>query len=396
MSPNRARDLTNSNPPNTANGTLSIRRTFVNNSGANVTRLRFRIVDITTTPTSAGNADLRALTSGQISVTVSSGLKTVEGTTLETPPVQASGGGINATLAINSVTLANPLANGGQVDLQFLLGVNNNESNFRFLVVPEANTQALLSSSEHLTMGNPSNATTDVNQPANFLIEKPEYVLSYNRDRGTAIWTSWHLDPTWLGSAPRQNDFRADTSLPAGWYQVQGTDYSGSGFDRGHMTPSADRTNTVSSNSATFLMTNMIPQSPDNNQGPWADLENYLRTLVNAGNELYIISGGSGIGGNGSNGGTTTTIAGGHVTVPSQTWKVIIVIPQGTNDVSRVTTSTRTIAVIMPNSQGIRTVDWHTYRVSVDQVEALTGFDFFSNVSPSVQAVIESVVDNQP
>jgi endonuclease G len=234
-------------------------------------------------------------------------------------------------------------------------------------------------------MGNPSNAVTDVNQPTNFLMEKPQYVLAYHRDRGTPIWTSWHLDSTWLGSAPRQNDFRADTTLPAGWYQVQGTDYSGSGFDRGHMTPSADRTKTVSDNSATFLMTNMIPQLPANNQGPWADLESYARTLVAAGNELYIISGGTG---------TQGTIASGHVTVPTQTWKVIMVLPVGTDDVSRVTTSTRLIAVIMPNSGTINT-DWRTYRVSVDQVEALTGFDFFSNVSPAIQSSIEATVDNQ-
>ncbi|MDT7808426.1 MAG: endonuclease mitochondrial [Acidobacteriota bacterium] len=248
---------------------------------------------------------------------------------------------------------------------------------------------------EHLTMGNPSNAVVDVNQPANYLLDKTQYAVSYNRDKGRPNWVSWHLDSTWLGSTPRQDDFRNDTTLPAGWYQVQATDYTGSGFDRGHHCPSADRTNTVASNSATFLMTNMMPQSPDNNQGPWAALETYCRTLVSSGNELYIIAGGSGSGGTGSNGGTTTTVASGHVAVPSQTWKVIIVMPTGTNDVSRVTTSTRTIAVIMPNTQGIRANDWKTYRVSVDQVESLTGYDFFSNVSTSIQSVIEARVDNQ-
>jgi endonuclease G len=250
------------------------------------------------------------------------------------------------------------------------------------------------SSSEHLIMGNPSNATVDVNQPTNYLMEKPQYALSYHRDNGRANWVSWHLDSTWMGSAPRQDDFRNDTTLPSGWYQVQGTDYSGSGFDRGHYCPSADRTSTVANNSATFLMTNMMPQSPDNNQGPWADLEDYSRTLVNAGYELHIIMGGVGQGGTGSNGGVTMTIAGGHVQVPAQTWKVILVQPQGTNDVARVTTSTRVIAVRMPNVQGIRSNNWQQYRVSVDQVEQLTGYDFFSNVPSSIQAVIESVVDN--
>lgn len=89
------------------------------------------------------------------------------------------------------------------------------------------------------------------------------------------------------------------------------------------------------------------------------------------------------------------TIAGGRVQVPAQTWKVILVQPQGTNDVARVTISTRVIAVIMPNTQGIRTDAWQEYRVSVDEVEQLTGYDFFSNVPGSIQAAIESVVDNQ-
>ena len=238
---------------------------------------------------------------------------------------------------------------------------------------------------EHLTMGNPSNAITNTSQPNNYLMQKPQYALSYSRDNGGPNWVSWHLDNSWLGSTPRQDDFRADTTLPTGWYRVQATDYSGSGFDRGHMCPSADRTVTVTANSSTFLMTNMIPQLPANNQGVWANLESYSRTLVSQGNELYIISGGHGL---------QHFIANGRVAVPAQTWKVIIVLPVGSNDVARVTTATRTIAVVVPNSGSINS-DWRTYRVSVDQVEAITGFDFFSNVSSGIQAVIEGLVDNQ-
>jgi endonuclease G len=238
--------------------------------------------------------------------------------------------------------------------------------------------------SVHLTLGNPSGAVADTADFDNYLMVKPQYALAYHRDRGTPVWVSWHLDSAWLGSTPRQDDFRADTTLPAGWYRVLGTDYSGSGYDRGHMTPSADRTQTVADNSSTFLMTNMIPQLPANNQGPWASLETYCRTLAGAGNELYVVSGGYG---------TQGTIAGGHVTVPSQTWKVIIVLPAGTNDAARVTTSTRAIAVIMPNSGSINS-DWRTYRVSVDQVEALTGFDFFANAPDAAENLIEALVDN--
>lgn len=237
----------------------------------------------------------------------------------------------------------------------------------------------------HLTMGNPSGAVTNTSFPTNYLMEKTTYALSYHRDDRRPNWVSWHLDSSWLGSTPRQDDFRADTTLPAGWYRVTATDYSGSGYDRGHMCPSGDRTKTVSDNSSTFLMTNMIPQAPDNNQRTWASLESYCRTLAGQGNELYIISGGHG---------TSGFIGSGMVALPTDTWKVIIVLPAGTNDVSRVTTSTRTIAVVMPNQNGIST-DWRTFRTSVDQVESLTGYDFFSNVPVSIQSAIESVVDSQ-
>ncbi len=241
------------------------------------------------------------------------------------------------------------------------------------------------SNNVNLTMGNPSGATASIGQPTNYLMEKPQYVMSYHRDNGRPNWVSWHLDSSWLGSTPRQDSFRADTALPAGWYQVQGTDYSGSGYDRGHMCPSADRTKTVADNDATFLMTNMIPQAPTNNQQTWANLESYCRTLVNSGSELYIISGGFGNSG---------FIANGHVAIPTTTWKVIMVLPSGTNDVSRVTTSTRLIAVSIPNNNNVVS-DWRQYRVSVDSVESLTGYNFFSNVPASIQSVIESRIDNQ-
>ena len=250
--------------------------------------------------------------------------------------------------------------------------------------------------SEHMVMGNPSDATTDTANFANYLLLKPQFVMSYHRDRGIPNWVSWHLDNTWLGDTPRQDDFRADTSLPAGWYQVQNTDYSGSGFDRGHHTPSGDRTSSVPDNSATFVMTNMMPQAPFNNQGPWEELESYCRTLVGQGNELYIIAGGAGQGGSGSNGGTTNTVAAGHVVVPSVTWKVIIVLPNGANDVDRVFKTTRMIAVIMPNRQDIGlNTPWRNFRTSVDRVEALTGFNFFSNLRPQIQNLLERQIDQQ-
>lgn len=247
---------------------------------------------------------------------------------------------------------------------------------------------------DHMGLGNPSGATAVTTNSNNYLMTKPQYTLSYNNSKHIPNWVSWHLDSSDIGSTPRQDDFRADTTLPSGWYQVTSTEYSGSGFDRGHMTPSGDRTSSVANNSATFLMTNMIPQAPNNNQITWENLESYSRKLVSAGNELYIISGGYGSGGTGSNGYRTTI--GNGVVVPAKVWKVIVVLPNGNNDLSRVTSSTRVIAVMMPNDQTVSSQPWGNYRVSVDSIESLTGYNFLSSVSTSIQSVTEATVDNGP
>lgn len=269
-----------------------------------------------------------------------------------------------------------------------ILNIQTGNFKMGFPVVP------VISTNINLAMGNPSGATTNTAFPDNYLLDKPQYVLSYNRTKATSNWVSWYLNSSSIGSAPRQNDFRVDNTLPAGWYQVNQNDYSGSGFDRGHMTPSGDRTSTIPDNSATFLMTNMIPQAPGNNQGPWEKLESYLRTQIsaNGGQEIYIISGSYGIGGTGT-AGFMNTIAGGKITVPAYTYKIAIILSNGTDDVNRVTTSTRVIAVVMPNIDSIRPDDWRPYRTTVDAIEGITGYNYLSNVPVSIQDVIESITD---
>jgi endonuclease G len=246
----------------------------------------------------------------------------------------------------------------------------------------------------HLTMGNPSGATTNTAYPSNYLMSKSQYALSYNRDQGKANWVSWHLSSAWVGSTPRQDNFASDPTLPSGWYRVTNSSYTGSGFDRGHECPSADRTGSVADNSATFLMTNMMPQAANNNQRTWAGLENYCRTLINQGNELYIICGSYGTGGTGLNG-YATTIDAGRVRVPSNCWKVVVVLPEGSSDAGRVTTGTRVIAINTPNNQTLAST-WGSYRTSVDAIESATGYNILSAVNSTVQATIEARVDNGP
>jgi endonuclease G len=240
--------------------------------------------------------------------------------------------------------------------------------------------------SRHTTLGIPRAASsTDAN---NFLSVKSGYVESYNGSRKVPNWVSWELNTSYLGSTARQDDFRPDDTFPAGEPQASLADYSGSGYDRGHMCPSADRTLTVAANQQTFFLTNMVPQAANNNQGPWANMENDLRAIVQTGKELYIVSGGT-------FSASSNTIGSG-VVVPDQTFKVVVVLDAVGAGPAAVTTGTRVIGVMMPNenAQISRTADWHSFRVSVDSIEAATGFNFLSDVDPAVQSVIEARVDN--
>ncbi len=246
---------------------------------------------------------------------------------------------------------------------------------------------APLPNEDPLLFGNPSNATPDVANENNYLMQKPQYSLSYNRSRATANWVAWRLDSSWIGSTQRQDDYRPDPALPDGWYRVESFDYSGSGYDRGHMTPSGDRTNSVPNNSATFLMTNMIPQLSANNQGPWEKFESYSRTLAAEGKEIYTYTGVHGNAG---------TISNGRIVVPAFTWKVILVLPNGTNDLQRVWKETRVLGIIVPNQGPVDiNAPWRNFRVTVDAVENMTGHDFFSNIPMNTQAIIERRRDKE-
>jgi hypothetical protein len=142
--PNRVRDFTSDPANNSMFGTLDIRRTFTNNTGGNITRLRFRVIDLTTFPAPSGFADLRPRTSSSVVVTVDrapcgAGTSNIAvlGTTLEQPPSQPNGGGFYSSWSAGTVTLADPLPNGASIDVRFLMGIQQT-GNFRLGIIIEA------------------------------------------------------------------------------------------------------------------------------------------------------------------------------------------------------------------------------------------------------------------
>jgi endonuclease G, mitochondrial len=248
----------------------------------------------------------------------------------------------------------------------------------------------------NMLFGNPSDAQPVMAMMNNYLIDMGYYVESYNATKGVPNWVSWHLDATNTTNATaRLDNFAAFNGLPSGWFSVQSNSYNFNtyGFDRGHNCPSADRTSSVNANSATFLMTNMIPQAPQNNQQTWNNLESYLRAQVVQGNEVYIIMGSYGTGGTGAKGPFNAISSGtGTINVPSNVWKVAVIIPAANSDVSRVSSSTRVIAVNTPNINTIST-DWKQYIVSVRDIETATGYNLLSNLSQSIQDAVETKKD---
>ena len=123
-SPNVVRDFTSDPPNNSTFGTLSIRRTWTNNTGQIITRLRFRVAEIETFPAPGGTADLRPRTSvAVVGMRTDGSTALVEGTTLEQPPSQPNGGGFNSSLSAGTVNLFTPLPPGGSIIVQFLMGI---------------------------------------------------------------------------------------------------------------------------------------------------------------------------------------------------------------------------------------------------------------------------------
>lgn len=233
---------------------------------------------------------------------------------------------------------------------------------------------------------------TDSDPSDDFILERAQYTTSYNKTRGTPNWVSYNIDATHFGTEDRCDCFTFDDALPATFPRYKTSDYTsagafhGYGIDRGHLARSFDRTSASLDNANTFYFSNIIPQAADNNQGPWAALETHLGNLARFNNkEIYVIAGVAGSKG---------TVKGeGKIVIPASTWKVAVILPRnsGLDDVGGYA-DPEVIAVIMPNDPGIRTVNWETYRKSVNKVEQVSGYDLLALLSDDIEAAVESGV----
>ena len=242
-----------------------------------------------------------------------------------------------------------------------------------------------------MQLGNPSGASANTNDHSHYLIQRTIEALDYNDTLGEPNWASWDLTAADAnGAVDRQDSFAADTNLPPNFHTVGTGDYSGSGYDRGHLCPSADRTDTTNHNDLTFLMSNMMPQAPDNNRITWGNFEDYCRAQVQSASsyELLIICGPSGFAGAKIN-------TNGYVSIPSYTWKIVVVVPPGVGAATnRINATNRVIAIKVPNTNGVSST-WQNFITSAAQIEVDTGFTFFTARPTNVAAVLRNKVDGQ-
>lgn len=235
---------------------------------------------------------------------------------------------------------------------------------------------------DHTAFGIP----TDGSASDDHLIRRPQYVVSYNPRRGVANWVAWNLNRTHFGDVPRSPSFQADPEVPERFPRIVPSDYTGSGYSRGHLVRSEERTATAEDNAATFLMTNVIPQHQDLNAGPWLELERHLQDAAQRrGREIYLLAGGTFAA-------DPPTLRGrGRVQIPETTWKIAVLLPAGAGltDV-RSADDVEVIAVEMPNTAGLTGQRWTRYGTTVDALEQATGYDFLDRLPDEVEGVVEA------
>ena len=207
------------------------------------------------------------------------------------------------------------------------------------------------------------------------LIRHTGYTLSYNEEHELPSYVAYELTRAEvLGGGEREDSFKEDKAVRTGSAEL--SDYRGSGYDRGHMAPAADFKWSAEAMSDTFFLSNMAPQDPSFNRGIWADLEAVVRTMAYDNGSVYVVTGPV------LTDGPYKTIGKNEVSVPKRFYKVVLDYTEP---------EIKAIGFVLPNEGSDRSLQ--SYAVSVDEVERITGLDFYPRLPDDEEERIEEECD---
>ena len=243
------------------------------------------------------------------------------------------------------------------------------------LILPLIVLVAPLLAEDNLKFGQPACAGP--------VLDKKYFVVCCDPANKIPAWVAYALtkEDSLAKTTKRQGSFRADPALPRG-KRAENSDYSGSGYDKGHMAPANDFTQSVAAMKATFVLTNAVPQKHGVNGGQWAKLEASVHALASSCGTIWAVSGPLSVGDK-----PVKTIGPDKVAVPTHTYKAVLCVhPNGDKEM---------FGFVLPNvNKPTGTIASYTF--SVEYVEKLTGLDFFSSLPATEQSRLERTVEALP
>ena len=211
--------------------------------------------------------------------------------------------------------------------------------------------------------------------PGEQIIEHTGYTLSYNEEYELPSYVAYELTKAEvLGRGEREDSFKEDPDVITGSAKL--SDYRGSEYDRGHMAPAADFKWSEEAMSDTFFLSNMAPQEPSFNRGIWADLEAVIRTMAYDNDTVYVVTGPV------LTDGPYRTIGESDVAVPKRFYKVVL---------DYTGPETKAIGFVLPNEGSDKALQG--FAMSVDDVEEITGIDFFPKLPDDAEDELEASYD---
>ena len=205
------------------------------------------------------------------------------------------------------------------------------------------------------------------------ILVRTGYITSYNKDTRCPNWTAWRLTSDHTSGPYKRKgvSFHEDDEVP--FPKAQNADYQRSGYDRGHMCPSGDNKWSQQAQEDCFLFTNMCPQSHDLNSGDWNDLEQKCRKWAEREGSIYIVCGPVFR--------QKKTIGRSKVAVPDGFYKVVLCM-NGTP---------KAIGFYYDNEDSRRPMSAYVH--TVDDIERMTGIDFFASLPDAIENRVEAYAD---